>query len=197
MNLYSRMRQLKIAGKLPKKEEINSVFKAFSKKEKMVFVLLFLTLCISTLLILQSINKSLMTEVPFRGGSVSEGIIGTARFINPVLAISPADQDMVSLVYSGLMRKNPDGTVTPDLAEKYEMSNDGLTYTFTLRDKIYFHDGKPVTADDVVFTVSEAKDSIIKSPRQVDWDGGSIAKIDERTVQFSLRQPFPSFLENE
>ena len=168
MNLYSRMRQLKIAGKLPKKEEINSVFKAFSKKEKMVFVLLFLTLCISTLLILQSINKSLMTEFPFRGGSVSEGIIGTARFINPVLAISPADQDMVSLVYSGLMRKNPDGTVTPDLAEKYEMSKDGLTYTFTLRDKIYFHDGKPVTADDVVFTVSEAKDSIIKSPRQLD-----------------------------
>src|SRR3989344_783648 len=178
MNLYSRMRQLKIAGKLPKKEEINSVFKAFSKKEKMVFVLLFLTLCISTLLILQSINKSLMTEVPFRGGSVSEGIIGTARFINPVLAISSADQDMVSLIYSGLMRKNPDGTMTPDLAEKYQMSKDGLTYTFTLKNEIYFHDEKPVTVNDIVFTINKIKDPVIKSPKRGNWDGVSVEKID-------------------
>ncbi|KKT01278.1 MAG: Extracellular solute-binding protein family 5 [Candidatus Nomurabacteria bacterium GW2011_GWF2_43_8] len=190
--LYSRIRNFK----LPKKDEINSVFTAFSKNEKIIFAALVLALFISTVSILQSINKSLMVEVPFRGGSISEGIIGVPRFINPILANSSVDQDLVSLIYSGLMRKNPDGTLTPDLAEKYEISQNGLSYTFTLKDKIYFQDGKPVTADDVIFTVNKAKDSVIKSLHKVHWDGVTAAKINDMTIEFTLRQPRPSFLEN-
>jgi peptide/nickel transport system substrate-binding protein len=182
--------------KLPSKDQINSVVRAFSKKERLFFVVLVIILLISTISILESINKSLMVGIPFHGGSISEGIIGAPRFINPVLANTPADQDLVSLIYSGLMRKNPDGTLTPDLAKNYEMSKDGLTYTFTLKDKIYFQNGKILTADDVVFTINEAKDSIIKSPRQVDWEGVTATKIDNRTIQFTLKQPYSSFLEN-
>ena len=185
-----------MTAKLPTKDQINSAINTFSKKEWTFFVVLVITLFISTLLILQSINKSLMVSIPLRGGSISEGIIGTPRFINPILANSPADLDMVSLIYSGLMRKNPDGTLSLDLAKKYDMSKDGLTYTFTLKDKIYFQDGKPVTADDVIFTVNEAKDSIIKSPRKIDWDGVTAAKINDTTIVFTLKQPYPSFLEN-
>lgn len=137
-----------------------------------------------------------MVGVPTQGGSISEGIIGAPRFVNPVLASSDADQDLVSLIYSGLMRKSPDGILIPDLVEKYEVSKDGLTYTFTLKNKIYFHDGKPVTADDVVFTINEVKDPIIKSPHKGNWDGVSVEKIDEKTVKFTLKQPYASFLEN-
>ena len=191
-NLYSRIRNFK----LPKKKEINSIFNTFSKKERTVFVVLLSTLLISTVLILENINKSLMISVPLHGGSISEGIIGTPRFINPILANSPVDLDLVSLIYSGLMRKNSDGTMFPDLAEKYEISKDGLTYTFTLKDKIYFQDGEPVTADDVIFTINEIKDPIIKSPRKVDWDGVIATKIDDKTIEFSLKKPYPSFLEN-
>ena len=182
--------------KLPTKDQINSVFNSFSKKEWKFFAVLVVILFSSTLLILESINKSLMISVPFRGGSISEGIIGTPRFINPVLANSPADLDMVALIYSGLMRKNPDGTLSPDLAEKYEMSKDGLTYTFTLKNKIFFQNGKMLTADDVIFTVNEAKDSIIKSPREVDWNGVTATKINDTTIMFTLKQPYPAFLEN-
>src|SRR3989344_4188904 len=196
MNLYNWIRRLKIAGKLPKKDEINSIFASFSKKEWIIFVVLLIILLASTLSILESINKSLMVSVTACGGSLSEGIIGAPRFINPILVNSPVDQDLVSLIYSGLMRKNPDGTLSPDLAEKYEMSKNGLIYTFTLKDKIYFHNGEPVTADDVIFTINEAKDSILKSPRKVDWDGVSVEKVDDKTVQLTLKQPFPSFLEN-
>ncbi|MEK7471065.1 MAG: ABC transporter substrate-binding protein [Patescibacteria group bacterium] len=195
-NLYSRIRQFKITGKLPKKDEINSIFSTFSKKERVVFVFLLLTFLISTVIILESINKSLMVSIPLHGGSISEGIIGTPRFINPVLANSPADLDLVSLIYSGLMRKNPDGTIFPDLAEKYEMSGDGLTYKFTLKDKMYFQDGKPVTVDDVIFTINEIKDPVIKSLRKVDFDGVNAVKIDAKTIEFSLKKPYPSFLEN-
>lgn len=193
---YSRIRQLKIAGKLPKKDELNHVIKTFSKKEWIIFIILSATLLISTLSILESINKSMMVSVPYHGGTISVGIIGTPRFINPVLANSPADLDMVALIYSGLMRKNSDGSLSPDLAQKYEMSKDGLSYTFTLKDKIYFQDGKPVTANDVVFTVNKMKDSVLKSPRKVDWDGVTVAKTDDKTIVFTLKQPFPSFLEN-
>jgi peptide/nickel transport system substrate-binding protein len=182
--------------KLPKKDEINSVFHSFSKREWMVFIVLVAVLLVSAISILENLNKSLMVKVPFRGGTLSEGVIGAPRFINPILANSPADLDMTALVYSGLMRKNGDATLTPDLAEKYEMSKDGLTYTFTLKDNISFHNGEPVTADDVVFTINKAKDSVIKSPRKVNWDGVSVQKINDKTIQFNLKQPFPSFLEN-
>ena len=191
-NFYKNIRNLK----LPKKADISSVFSSFSKKEKFVFFGLVLILLISTAAILENVNKYFMVDVPMRGGSISEGIIGTPRFVNPILALSDADKDLVSLVYSGLMRKNSDGELIPDLAEKYNMSKDGLTYVFTLKDKIYFHDGKPVTADDVVFTVNEAKDPIIKSPLKGNWDGISVQKIDEKTVSFTLKQPYSSFLEN-
>ncbi len=137
-----------------------------------------------------------MVNVPLQGGSITEGIVGTPRFVNPVLAFSDADNDLVSLIYSGLMRKNTDGTLTPDLASKYETSKDGLTYTFTLRDKIYFHDNKAVTADDVVFTIDKIKDPVIKSPKKGNWDGVSVEKIDEKTIKFTLKQPYASFLEN-
>lgn len=193
---YSWLRRSKIAGKLPTKDQINSVVHTFSRRERLVFAALLITLLISTVSILESINRALMVKVPFHGGSISEGIIGTPRFINPVIANSPADLDLVALVYSGLIRKNTDGKITPDLAAKYEMSKDGLIYTFTLKDNIYFQDGKPVTADDVIFTVNKAKDSIIKSPHKVDWDGVTPTKINDTVIQFTLKQPYPSFLEN-
>jgi peptide/nickel transport system substrate-binding protein len=190
--LYNRIRNFK----LPKKDQINSVFHIFSKKEKIVFVVLVLILLISTFFILESINRSVMVRVPLHGGSLSEGIIGTPRFINPILANTPVDQDLVSLIYSGLMRKNTDGTLTPDLAKSYTMSKDGLTYTFVLKDNIYFQNGQPVTADDVIFTINEAKDPTITSPRIVDWAGVTTTKIDNKTIQFTLKQPYASFLDN-
>lgn len=196
MNLYRRIRQSKFAGKFPTKEELNSIFLAFTKKERVVFFGLVLVFAVSAISILDTLNKSMMVAVPAYGGTISEGVIGNARFVNPLLANSPADLDMVSLVYSGLMRKNPDGTLTPDLAEKYVRSKNGLTYTFTLKDNIYFHNGDPVTADDIVFTVNEAKDSIIKSPRKPEWDGVTVSKVDQKTIEFVLKQPYPAFLEN-
>jgi peptide/nickel transport system substrate-binding protein len=191
-NPYNKLRNLR----LPLKNKIKLVFSTFTKIEWRIFIVLVSIFFVSTIVILQKINKSFMVPVPMVGGSVSEGIIGTPRFVNPILALSSADQDLVSLIYSGLMRKNEDGILMPDLAEKVDISKDGLTYTFTLKNGIYFHDNTPVTADDVVFTITSAKDPVIKSPQKIDWDGVSVEKIDERTVKFSLRQPYSSFLEN-
>ncbi len=192
-NLLGRISNLL---RLPKRSLINSALSTFSKKEWVVFNILMIVLVASTLGLLQTLNRSFMTGVAMPGGSVSEGIIGTPRFVNPILANSPADLDMIALIYSGLMRKNPDGTLIPDLAESYQISKDGLTYTFTLKNNLYFHDGTRLTADDVFFTINRAKDPIIKSPRKVNWDGVNVEKVDDRTIVFTLKQPYASFLEN-
>ena len=182
--------------KLPKKSEINTAIHSFSRKERRIFGVLLVVLFISTILILQNINKSFMVSVPTPGGEIREGIIGTPRFINPILAFSDADQDMVSLIYSGLMRKGPEGVLLPDLAEKYEVSKNNLVYTFTLKEDLIFHDGRPLDADDVVFTISKVKDSVINSPKKSAWDGMAVEKVDDRTVKFTLKQPYASFLDN-
>jgi peptide/nickel transport system substrate-binding protein len=182
--------------KLPTKIEIVSIIASLSKKEKIFFAVFLVIFIFSTLGILNKINKSFMVSVPLRGGSITEGIAGVPRFINPILASSPVDQSLTTLIYSGLMRKTSEGELIPDLALKYEMSENGLMYTFTLKEKLQFHNGKPITADDVVFTIEQIKDPTTKSPFQANWDSIEIKKIDEKTVQFLLRQPYSSFLEN-
>ena len=181
---------------LPLKIKIKLAISSFSKKERIVFLFFIFTLVLSATVLLESVNKSFMVSVPMQGGTLTEGIIGSPRFVNPVLAYSSTDNDLVSIIYSGLMRKNTDRTLSPDLAEKYNISKDDLTYTFTLKDKIYFQDGKEVSADDIIFTINKIKDPIIKSPKKINWDGVSVEKIDEKTIKFILKQPYASFLEN-
>src|SRR3989338_7580446 len=151
-NNASEPSKLNFTGKLPIKEKINRALAAFSRKERRVFAVLVIALVVSSLALLQLLNQSLMTQIPLSGGTISEGIVGAPRFINPVLASSSADLDLVTLIYSGLMRQGTDGNFVLDLAEKYEVSENGLIYTFILKDKIYFHNGEPVTVDDVIFT---------------------------------------------
>jgi len=191
-NFYKRLSRFK----LPKKNEIRLALSSFSKKEKFFFLFLVLVLLTSTIAILQNINKSFMINIPAKGNSISEGIIGNPRFINPILTFSDSDDDLVSLIYSGLMRKDGDGNLIPDLAEKYEISKDQLSYIFTLKDNIYFHDGTTVTTEDIIFTINEVKNPIIKSPKKTNWDGINVEKIDEKNIKFILKQPYSSFLEN-
>jgi len=173
-----------------------SIFHSFSKTERGVFVALLLALLLGLLGTTFSIYQNYLVEIPAPGGSLSEGIIGAPRFINPILALSDVDRDLTLLVYSGLLRATTNGELIPDLAETYTISSDGLVYTFTLKEGLVWHDGEPVTSDDVVFTITKVKDSVLKSPRRASWEGVTVLKIDERTVEFTLKQPYSPFLEN-
>jgi peptide/nickel transport system substrate-binding protein len=163
-----------------------------------IFVIALFIFIFTSLAYLFDLNERFMVEVPRRGGSISEGIIGRPRFVNPVIAKSDADRDMVALVYSGLLRATPEGNFIPDLAELYDISEDGLTYTFTLRDELVWHDGEPVTSADVAFTIEKVRDSglAIKSPRRASWEGVEILTPDQRTIEFKLKQPYAPFLDN-
>src|SRR3989344_3713448 len=194
--IMKSMREIKLPRKIPKKSEINGVLTSFSKKEWAIFGLFLLAFAVSGLLILNKVNKSFMTTVPLRGGEVREGILGSPRFVNPALAYSDTDRDLVALIYSGLIRKDPEGALVPDLAVSYEVSKDGMTYTFVLKDDLAFHDGRALTADEVIFTIEKIKDPIIKSPRKASFEGVTVEKVDAGTVRFALKQPYASFLEN-
>ncbi len=193
-NIYTYIKDLITDLKLPTK--IKQALAHFSKTEWYVFLVLMLVLIVSTFGILQSINKSFMVDIPIQGGSIVEGVVGTPRFINPILATTDADKDLVSLVYGGLMRKDSNGALIPDLAETVEISKDGLVYTFTLKDYVSFHNNTKVTTDDILFTINSIKDGIIQSPLKSNWDSITVEKVDDRIIKFILKQPYASFLEN-
>jgi peptide/nickel transport system substrate-binding protein len=136
---------------------------AFSITEKVVFYSLIAVAVVTGLTFLAHLNNKFLVEVPDRGGEMTEGVVGIPRFVNPVLAVSDADKDVVSLVFSGLLKASPDGKLVPDLAASYTISPDGRTYTFTLRDNIFFHDGEPITTEDIEFTIQKIQDSTVKS----------------------------------
>ncbi len=157
---------------------------------------LFVVMCVSLAGILWSLSSSISVEVPARGGTLIEGVIGSPRFVNPMLALSDTDRDLVELLYSGLLKANSDGTLSPDIAASYSVSEDFKTYTFTIKEDALFHDGTRVTARDVAFTVLAAQNPEIKSPRRANWEGVEVSVVDDATVTFVLKEPYAPFLEN-
>lgn len=167
----------------------------FSATEKFVFGALVLAAFITMVMMASSVNDYFLVEVPSRGGELNEGIIGLPRMINPILATTDADKDISALVYSGLMRYEGD-TLVPDIAKSYTVSTDGLTYDFILRDDVHFQDDRPLTADDVLFTIQKIQDPVMKSPRRSDWVDVTTKVISPTEIQFLLKRPYSPFLSN-
>jgi ABC-type transport system substrate-binding protein len=124
-----------------------------------------------------------------------EGIVGLPASINPLTARTQADRDIVALVFSGLVRHGPDGTVLPDLAAAWTIADKGASYTFTLRPDAVWQDGEPVTSADVVFTVQTLQDPTYTGPAAGSWREVTATAIDERTVRFELATPLGGFLQ--
>ncbi len=181
---------------MPKKKELLDARASFSRRELSTFTTFVVISIITMLIMVNKVNNSFMVDIPADGGKITEGLIGMPTLVNPVLALTDADKDLTSLVYSGLMRKTASGDFINDLAESYTVSPDGMTYTFTIKKDAKFQDGTSLTADDVIFTIEKIKDPLIKSPRKIGWDGVSVSKKDDRTIIFILKQPYISFIDN-
>ncbi len=181
---------------LPFANKAMRVIRSFSITEKTIFFLFVAIFVGSGLSLLYQVNKLFQVEVPDYGGTLTEGVIGAPRFVNPLLASSDIDKDLSTLIYSGLLKLNSSGELVPDLAQDFHISEDGLTYTFVLKDNATFHDGVKITADDVVFTVEKAQDLNLKSPREANWVGVKVEKINDKTISFTLKQAFSPFIQN-
>ena len=181
---------------LPKERSIREILRFFTMAEKAVFYFFTTIFIVSGLTLMWKVSNAYLVEIPVQGGTLTEGVVGNPRFINPVLAISEADKNLVALIYSGLVRITPQGEIENDLAEEVTISDDRRIYTVRIHPNVRFHDDTPVTAEDVIFTLQKITNPAIKSPRRGNWEGIAINKIDEQTVSFTLKQPYAPFIHN-
>lgn len=137
-----------------------------------------------------SASSGAFTSRPYR-----EGVLGHPVSVSPLSARTQADRDLVSLVYSGLVRNGPAGTLVPDLAERWSVDASGAVWTFQLRDDAVWHDGEPVTSKDVAFTIGVLQDPSYTGPAAGSWNGVSVRTVGTRTVIFTLATPLGGFLQ--
>jgi len=171
--------------------------KVLSIRERYIIFALILVILGSIVSLPFTIYKHFTVAAADYGGSFSEGLLGEPRHINPLLSqSSDADRDLVSLIFSGLLRYNEEGKLIPDLAKSYDISSDGLNYTVYLKENASWHDGQPVTADDIIFTIQTAQNPDYASLQRINWQGVEIEKANDKTIIFKLKNKYAQFLNN-
>jgi len=183
-------------GKLPNRQEIFQAISSFSPKQKISFLIVLGIFIASVFGIIWRINSFFLVNAAVPGGTLTEGSIGFPNHINPLLSITDADRDVTALVYSGLTKINSQGEIIPDLAESFNVSDNGLIYSFKLKKDLTWHDGQPLTTDDIEYTIQKAQDPNLKSPKRAAWEGVRIKKDGPYQIEFILKKPYSSFLEN-
>ena len=132
------------------------------------------------------------------GGVYTEGLVGAMGRLNPLLDWNnSADRDVDRLIYSGVMRFDARGMPEPDLAESWGTTADGTIYNFSLRPNATWHDGKPVTSDDVIFTIELIKSAASFYPQDVKelWSKVEIIRLNDKALQFKIPEPYAPFLD--
>lgn len=164
--------------------------------DRLFLYILLLIFVSASIYAVSKFNEEHIVSVPSAGGTLVEGVIGTPRFVNPILAITRADHDLVTLIYSGLLKLSEEGSLTNDLAESITVSDDGLTYNIILRNDVVFHDNTPLTSEDVAFTIGLIQNPELKSPLRGNWNGVQVELINEHELNILLESPYAPFLEN-
>jgi peptide/nickel transport system substrate-binding protein len=190
----SSSNNLNQSSRWPSSFQWSQIFKILSKREKnLIFLCLFLFVASVGFVGFRYYLINTQT-VPSRGGSYSEGIIGAPRFLNPVLApTNDADRDLTRIIFSSLLKYDSQGNLMPDLAESYNVLDSGKTYEIYLKKNAFWHDGRQVTADDVIYTLQVIQDSDFRSPLRVNWVGIDVEKIDNFGVRFRLKNAYAPF----
>jgi len=136
--------------------------------------------------------------VPAYGGTLIEGTAGRPQYLNPLLSFNnPVDRDICALVFEGLTRYDEHGRLTPALASGWNVSLDGLVYTFWLRQDVRWQDGISFSADDVIFTIQLLQDPGYTGPPDLGvlWRTVEVEKVNRWTVTFTLQESFAPFLD--
>lgn len=170
------------------------------KKLRWQLILVALTLVVVSVLLLtqQPGETQVFSPLPASGGVYTEGLIGGLSRLNPLLDLNnPADRDIDRLLFSGLLRFDDKGLPMPDLAESWGVSQDGTIYNLSLRANAVWHDGQPVTSQDVLFTIDLLKDEASFFPADVRemWKQVQIKALNDKLIQFVLPEPFAPFLD--
>lgn len=179
----------------PKPKQWAGFFSVLSKKERVIFSGLLLLFFASTIFLQLEFYFKNTEVLPQNGGKYKEGLVGQPRFVNPLyLSDNDIDRDLTEIIFSGLLKYGEDGKIIKDIAESYEIK-DGKEYDFDLKKNVFWHDGKKLTAEDVIFTINLIQSPQYRSSLRIEWLGVKAESSSEEKIIFRLQNPYSSFLE--
>src|SRR5512134_1145060 len=159
------------------------------------------TLVIVAVLLLSTQSPAIGNVIeaqPEQGGVFTEGLVGSLGRLNPLLDWNnSADRDVNRLLFNGLIRFDERGLPRADLAEAWGVAPDGTVYNFSIRPNAVWHDGTPVTSDDVIFTIAMLKSPGSLYPQDVKdlWGRIEVAKLNDKNLKFTLPEPYVPFMD--
>jgi peptide/nickel transport system substrate-binding protein len=165
---------------------LKKIFFAFTKKERIIFICAVAGAIVSFVVVMGIVFTSSTTAVPAAGGVYTEGVIGQPEYVNPVIASSETDLDLVKMVYSNL----------DDIADSITASPDLKTWDVRIKDGLTWQDGQQLTSDDIIFTVQSIENPDANSPLAASWQGVTANRVSELEVQFTLANPYAFFGDN-
>src|SRR3989338_3841398 len=182
---------------------VGAALEAYVRFERRMLAILLVLLALSFSVLLYRFYGSNTMLVPAAGGTYIEGSVGELQPLNPWFTVTnDVNRDIASLIFSGLLKYNPQTRRIEDDLATLSVSNDGRTYTLTLKEGLQWHDSTPsaphfVTADDILFTFSTIQDPEFPNGllRQ-NFRGVDIVPVDSKTVQFRLEKAYHFFSSN-
>lgn len=163
-----------------------------------LIIILITGLVIGLLLLSEQTGFRIVRSAPARGGVYTEALVGDLQRLNPVLDYyNPADRDVDRLIFSRLVRFDSNGLPQPELAQTWGISFDGLSYNFDLQPEAFWHDGQPVTSQDVVFTIEMMRDpaSVLPDDLKNFWRNIDVIALGEKSLQMRLPEAFAPFMD--
>jgi len=147
----------------------------------------------------ESIQEEKEEDQPLEAADNSSLVVAIPQdpdYLDPHKAAASGTEEVMFNVFEGLLKPDSKGALQPAIAKDYTISEDGKTYTFTLREGIKFHDESPVTIDDVAFSYNRLKGTETKEPLNSAFEDVDIHVIDDKTISFTLAKVDASFAPN-
>ncbi len=173
------------------------------KKLRGQLIIIFLTGLVVGILLLgeqtsSSPQQANSTPEPEKGGVYTEALVGSLQRLNPILDLTnAADRAIDRLIYSHLIDFDSRGLPQPDVAEAWNVSKDGTVYNVGLRANVKWHDGRPLTADDVAYTIGLLRQggSYVPTDIQDFWKEVDVQVMNDTNIQFRLPEAYAPFLD--
>src|SRR3989339_223124 len=171
-----------------------SGFLGLGLRDKIIFSFLIIAGTIGLSLFSARFYFSNTVLIPESGGVYTEAVISFPRYVNPVIPDqNNAEEILESLVFSSLYKPDGQGGVLPDLAESMTLFEEGKVFLVSLRENIFWHDGEPLTARDVIFTLELLKNQELQNPLADFWKEIAVEILSDKTLKFTLKKSYRFF----
>jgi peptide/nickel transport system substrate-binding protein len=140
-------------------------------------------------------SDSYKTEAFINGGDFSEAVLGDVNSMNPLYAATNSEKTLGRLMFANLVSPDASGHSKAELAKSVKMDDSGQVWTVTLRDNIFWSDGEPITADDIIYTTDLIRNPAAKTTISADFSSVSAKKIDDKTVEYKLPSTYIDFMD--